>query len=306
MKKVSLIILNWNGIKDTLECLSSVKKSVVSDFSLEIIVVDNNSHDNSIEKIKKSFPEVIIIENKNNLGFAEGNNQGIKFAIERKSDFIILLNNDTYVDHNFIKEIVNSANINKSFGIISPKIYFAPNFEYHCERYKEEERGRVIWYAGGRIDWKNILFSHKGVDDLDNSQFNKEEETDFATGCAMLIRREVFEKVGLLNEKYFIYLEDVDLCIRARKAGYKIIYQPKGVIWHKNARSSGKPGSFLHTYYIIRNRLIFGMRYASLRTKLALLKNAIFLYRRNLPGERQGVIDFFLGKFGKGSSCDRC
>ncbi|MDP3998644.1 MAG: glycosyltransferase family 2 protein [bacterium] len=299
MKKISLIILNWNGKADALACLKSLRELRVMNYELRIIIVDNASEDSSVEEIHKKFPQVVILENNENLGFAEGNNVGIREALKEGADCIILLNNDTLVDNDLVEELLKAAESDPIIGVVSPKIYFAPGFEFHKDRYKGEDRGKVIWYAGGEIDWQNVLGSHRGVDEVDSGQYNKVEETNFATGCCMLVKREVFKTTGLLDKKYFLYYEDTDFCQRARRAGYKILYTPKAIVWHKNAASSDKPGSPTHVYYQTRNRLLFGFLYASLRTKMALFRESLrFLLEGGI--KRKAVLDFYRGKFGQG------
>ncbi len=185
-------------------------------------------------------------------------------------------------------------------GAISPKIYFAKGFEFHKNRYKKEDLGKVLWYAGGKIDWKNMLGFHRGVDEVDIGQFSKLYETEFATGCCMLVKREVFERVGLFNNKYFLYLEDLDFSLKTRKKGFKIIYQPKAVMWHENAGSAGGSGSPLQEYFITRNRLLFGFKYAPLRTKIALFKESIKILAGGRTNQKKGIRDFYLRRFGKG------
>lgn len=297
MKKIFLIILNWNGKEDTLECLASVKRLEIGGCQLEVVVVDNASTDGSVEEIKTRFKEITILQNNRNLGFAEGNNVGIKYALAHGTDYIILLNNDTLVDKNLINKLLKAMEKDRTIGIVGPKIYFAPGFEYHRDRYKAEERGKVIWYAGGKIDWQNIYASHRGVDEVDHGQYDKEEETDFVSGCAMMVRKEVFEKIGLLDARYFLYYEDNDLCQRAKRAGFKIFYTPWAFLWHKNAASSEQPGSWIHQYYQTRNRFLFGFKYGKIRAKVALFRESLkFLIKDGL--RRQATVDFYLGRFG--------
>jgi len=151
------------------------------------------------------------------------------------------------------------------------------------------------------MDWKNIIGSHRGVDEVDKGQFNKVEETDFASGCCVMIRREVFQEIGFFNEKYFLYYEDNDFSQRVKLNGFRVYYQPRAMLWHLNAGSTGGSGSNLQDYFITRNRLLFGFSYASVRTKAALLKESIkFLFAgRNF--QRKAVLDFYTGRFGKGS-----
>ncbi len=305
MKDVSIITINYNSSKHTIALLSSLshigKKRISS-----TIVVDNKSQDESVDKIssfltKNDVPNAIFIKNGKNRGFSGGNNDGINKALTGGCKYILLINNDTILDPNLIDELVASMEEDKEIGIVSPKIYFAKGYEYHKERYRESELGKVIWYAGGLIDWENVIGSHRGVDELDRGQFDKKSETDFASGCCMMIKREVFEKIGLFNEDYFLYYEDAEFSQRAKKMGFKIMYEPKGVLWHKNAGSTGGSGSSLQDYYISRNRLLFGMKYASLRIKTFLVKESFLLILKGRPWQKRGVIDFYLNRFGKGS-----
>jgi len=151
------------------------------------------------------------------------------------------------------------------------------------------------------MDWKNVLASHVGVDEVDHGQFERLEKTDFASGCCEMIKREVFEKIGLFDEKYFLYYEDNDLSQRAKKAGFGIYYQPKSILWHMNAGSTGGSGSQLQDYYITRNRLLFGFKYTSSKTKLALIRESFRIMLNGRPAQKRGALDFYLGKFGKGS-----
>lgn len=304
--KVCLVILNYNGKDDTVVCLQSLEKIILCGFTFEVVIVDNNSSDNSVSQIEsyiRSKPffqknTTKLIKNNTNFGYCEGNNQGMLWGLKKEADFFLLLNNDTVVDKNLVIELLQTAKQQKTVGIIGPKIYFAKGFEYHTERYKEEEKGKVIWYAGGMIDWNNILFSHRGVDQLDGSEFSQSQNTDFVSGCAMLIKRAVIEKIGMFDPKYYLYLEDVDLCERAKRVGFKLWYEPKAVLWHKNASSSGKPGSSLHVYYQTRNRLLFGYKYGKLRTKFALLRES-FKQLSMDSDRRQAIFDFYFGRFGE-------
>ncbi len=302
MTKIAIIIVNYNGEKDTKELLESLKSIKKVDFELDVIIVNNDFRRGGFflpaiatrrrwqagnpphgEGQKKTPPyEIKIINNETNVGFARACNQGIQYSLKNGSDYICLLNNDTVVKPDFLINLLNIFQIEKDCGIVSPKIYFYPGQEFHKSRYIKENLGKVIWYAGGIFDWDNIYGSHRGVDEVDTGQYNKVQTTDYATGCCMFIKRKVIEKIGMLDEKYFAYLEDVDCCVRAKKAGYEIYYQPHAVIWHKNASSSGGPGSKLHYFLQERNRIYFGLKYASLKTKIHLLINAIqFLFSSN-------------------------
>lgn len=301
MTTIAVVILNWNGKNDTLACLKSISSSQADGLEVLPMVVDNRSTDGSVESIHRAYPKTLIVENRDNLGFSEGNNIGIRIALEKKTDFVFILNNDTIIDKHCISQLIKAFNDYKDWSIIGPKIYFRAGKEFHKDLYKATDRGRVIWYAGGQLDWTTVLATHRGVDEVDHRQFDKPEQTDFASGCALIMRRQVFERIGLLNPDYFVYYEDLDFNIRARKAGFKIGFYPKAFLWHNNASSSGKPGSGLHDYYISRNRLIFGMKYAPYRTKLALFSESLVLLVKGRQWQRQAIVDYFLHRLGKGS-----
>lgn len=295
--KITIVIVNWNGKDDTVVALDSLKKIDKRGYDLSVFVVDNGSTNDSVGVINKAHPWVTLIETGKNLGFTGGNNIGIKEALRQKADFVWLLNNDTIADKDALS-IVRAFD-DQRVGVAGSKIYFAPGHEYHKDRYTKKDRGKVIWYAGGIVDWANMYASHRGVDEVDSGQYDKEEETAFITGCSMIVRREVFENIGLLDDAYYLYLEDLDFCLRAKRAGYKLLYCPKSIIWHINAGSSGGAGNPLHDYYLTRNRLRIGMRYAPGRTKFALLKEAIGFAAHGPQEKRKAVLDAVLGRFGK-------
>ncbi|PJE70369.1 glycosyltransferase family 2 protein [Candidatus Shapirobacteria bacterium CG10_big_fil_rev_8_21_14_0_10_48_15] len=278
MKKVFAVILHYRDKALTRQCLTSLQKVQKKNFKLKTVVIDND---------------------KKNLGFAAGNNVGIREAQKQGADYILLLNNDTTVAPDFLIKMLAAAQNNQA-GIVAPKIYFAPGYEYHQTEYKPSEQGKVFWYAGGQIDWANVLCSHRGVDEVDHGQYDRQMATDFASGCCLLTKREVLDQVGLLDQRYFLYLEDVEFCQRVKKAGFKIIYQPQAEIWHYNA-SSSQVGGGLHDYFITRNRLLFGLAYAPWRAKLGLIKESARLLITGRPWQKAGVRDFYLKKFNQGS-----
>lgn len=298
--KVSIVILNWNGYQDTISCLESINKLVITNFELEAIVVDNASSNNSVDKIRKNFPKIKIIKNRTNLGFAEGNNVGIRSAIENGADYILVLNNDTILDKNLVLEFLKSAQKHNKAGVLTAKIYFAKGFEYHKSKYKSSELGKVIWSAGGDIDWKNMYGSNHGVDEVDRGQFSKMRHTDFATGACSFLNVLALKEVGFYDKKYFLYLEDMDLSQRMKLKSWEVVYVPKAICWHKVSQSSGI-GSSLNDYFITRNRLVFGMRYASKRTKGALIKESFKFLAKGRKWQKKGVMDYYLGKLEKGS-----
>lgn len=300
MKRISIVVLHFKGNRDTSECLSSLQKINVGNDHVSIIAVDNGSSErlrfDDFSRLKGK-----ILRSESNLGFTGGNNLGISSALNEGADYVLLLNNDTLVDKDFLLELLRESESDKKIGVLSPKIYFVSGYEYHRDRYTKNELGKVIWYAGGIMDWKNVIGHHKGIDEVDSGQYDKVEETDYASGCCLLIKREVLQKAGMFDNKYFLYYEDADLSLRAKKNNYKIVYVPSSVVWHKNAGSAGGSGSSLQDYYISRNRLLFGMRYAPYRSKIALARESFTLLTQGRTWQKKGVLDYYLRKFGRGS-----
>jgi hypothetical protein len=303
MVKVSLIILSWNARKMTQEELENVGGLETKDLNAECVVVDNGSTDDTQEKLSiHKLPNMNykFIRIEKNLGYAGGNNVGIKDAYKRGADYIILLNNDVVLPKDILIKLVGVADKNKKIGLLAPKMYFAKGYEFHKERYQKEDLGKIIWYAGGFIDWNNIYSIHRGVDEVDHGQYDKEDEVDAANGACLLIRKEVVRDIGFLREKYFMYWEDADYCLRAKRVGWKVVYTPETCLWHK-VSSSSAIGSNLNDYFLTRNRMLFGTKYASMRTKFALFRESIKLLLNGRKWQKIGVRDFYLGRWGKGS-----
>ena len=293
-------MINYNGQENTIECLDSLLRLKTDGFELQTIVVDNYPENKiKVDVSKYSKIKLRVIFNPVNSGFSGGMNIGIKHALKNGGDYVLIHNNDTFVKEDFLQKLFDFAEKTEKAGIVAPKIYFAKGYEFHKDRYKEEELGHVFWYAGGNMDWKNVIGHHRGVDEIDHGQYDKIEETDFATGCSMLVKSEVFNKVDLLDEAYFLYYEDSDFSKRAKDARYKIYYLPSSVVWHKNAGSTGGSGSKLQDYYITRNRMYFGMKFASTRSKVALLREGVRNILSGREWQKAGAIDYFLGRMGK-------
>lgn len=300
MKKVAVVTVNYNTQEATSTLLRSLDKVKTPDFSLEIIVIDNGSEKPlTIEK----KPNTIQTNLDKNIGFTGGYNIGIKKALASGADYILIINNDTIVDQDFIIELLQVLESDQNIGVTVPKIYFAKGHEFHKDRYEKHDLGKVLWYAGGFIDFANAKSVHTGVDEVDKGQYDKDQRVDFATGCCMLFKKEVLEKVGLFDEQYFLYYEDADISMRIKKAGFSIFYAPKAIIYHYNASSSGGPGrgNELQDYFLTRNQMLFGMKYAPLRSKLALLRQSFRLLTSGRTKQKQAIRDFYLGNFAKGS-----
>lgn len=289
--KVVTVVLSFNSRKYIEDCLRSLKRN-------EVVVVDAGSTDGSSEFIAEKFPELKLIVVKENLGYAGGNNLGIKYALESGADLIWVVNPDIVVAPDALSEAMKAMTNN--VAVVASKVYFAAGFEFHKEKYKKNDLGKVIWYAGADNDWDNVYAKHWGINEVDKGQFNKKKEIGYATGSSMLLRSEVLKKTGLIDEKYFMYYEENDLCQRIKKAGYKLIYAPQSIVRHKVGQAAGI-GSGLADYYIARNRMLFGMRWAPWRSKFALIRESVKLLFTGRPWQKIGIRDFYLGKFGKGS-----
>lgn len=240
---VFIIILNYNGKNDTLEALASLQKLTYPKF--KILVVDNGSKDSSVQAFKKYFPKIQILENSQNLGFAEGNNRGLKLALKKGADFVLLLNNDTIADPNFLTILMKNAIKRTKFSI------FGPQMRYFSDRNR-------LWCGGGKLS--PVLAAVKMIDKgklAKNACFKRWQEVNFISGACLLVSRQVFEKIGFLDPDYFLYWEEADFEIRASKAGFKMMYVPDAVIWHKVSKTSGGSLEPLHQYYFFRNNLLF-------------------------------------------------
>lgn len=207
-----------------------------------------------------------------NLGYAHGVNIGVQEAIKSGFEIFCVMNNDTFMDKDFVDQVISRVEKNPS-SLIGGKIYYAPGFEYHKTRYQKKDLGKVFWYAGGIMDWKNAYTNHRGVDEVDIGQYQKIENTDFISGCLVCFDKLLWNVVGPWNESYFLFYEDADYSERSKKAGLKLLYDPNIILWHKVSQSTGGSGSSLHKKYQEKNRVIFGLKYAPWRTKFHLLKN---------------------------------
>lgn len=240
--KILIILLNWNGKKDTLECLASLNNVTYPHFST--IVVDNGSSDDSVHVIRSAFPEVPIFETKENLGFAGGNNVGIAWGLKKDFEWILLLNNDTTVDPGFLHAFIASAKEQPKAKILGAKIY----------RYSDPQR---IDHLGGQWNPKIAEFESLHFDTLDDGvSFESMKSVDYVCGAALLMHRSVPEKIGLLEPRFFLFWEETDFCCRARRMNMEVWTAPKAKIWHKVSSSftGGKPQ--MH-YYWWRSRLLW-------------------------------------------------
>ena len=240
---VALIILTWNQRDLTLDCLASLVAMDYPADKLQIIVVDNGSTDDTAAAVRERFPHVTVLENGDNLGFAEGNNVGIRYAMEHGADYVMLLNNDTVVDSKLLTHSIKVGEAHPLAGIVTPKIYY----------YDERER---IWCAGASIDWRSGNVKRLQADEWDTRHETEPYEVDVASGCAICLKRKVIEQIGMLDPHFFIYYEETDWCVRASKSGWQILYVPKAHLWHKVSAAMGT-ASPATDYYMNRNVLLF-------------------------------------------------
>jgi len=301
MTKISISIIHFGELETTIKCLESLDNLNLLNIEIKVIIINNDSNI-EFPDVKKKFSKflAVIINNTENKGFSGGHNQGFRFAVKNNSDYHIVLNNDVIVDRNLVINLLKCYRKDEKIGIVSPKIYFTKGHEFHKKRYSEKELGKVIWYAGGIIDWDNLINKHNGVDEVDKGQFDEDLKTDFATGACAMLPIEVIKKVKGFDNRYFLYYEDGDINMRIKREGYKIYYCAKAFMWHNNAGSSSS-GSQLQDYYITRNRLLFGFSYAPTKTKAALFRESIKILLSGRKWQKIGVRDYYLKRLGKGS-----
>jgi GT2 family glycosyltransferase len=263
--KLAIVTVDYNNHQDTHDFLTSAKKlKFAKDVDVEIITVDNGSD----EPLSGA-----VIQTGENLGFTGGYNRGIAYALASGADFIAVVNNDVlFPDSEVFTKLLRVLLQHPDVGIVAPKILFAPGYEFHKDRYSKEQLGKVIWYAGGTFDWNNVSSIHRGVDEVDTGEYDKTEETEFVSGCCFVARREVFVETGMFEDKLFAYFEDADFIQRVTK--YKKYYCGQASICHKVSQSTGI-GSKLTDYMLTRNRLYFGFKYATNKTKFALVREAV-------------------------------
>jgi GT2 family glycosyltransferase len=299
MDRITIVIVHYHQDKETRECLQSLLKVKAEGFQWSVVVVDNGSKLPFQLPPRLQNPHFEVIRSESNLGFTGGNNLGIHYALEKYNpDHVLLLNNDTIVTPQFLIDLYKATKKHPKWGMINPKIYFYPGMEFH-PGYSAAEKGHVLWFAGGCLDWTHLDAFHKGVDEVDRGQFDEAQTTDFVTGCCLLVRRQVLETVGLLDEDYFLYSEDVDWSLRTKQSGFELGYWPQSVIWHKNAGSSGGAGSPLHVYYQSRNRLLLAWRYGSWRTRLTALRLGLNWLRSGDSHRRLAMWHLLSGQLGK-------
>jgi hypothetical protein len=254
--KLVAVVLSWNGRDDTLACLESLR-------GIETVCVDNGSEDGSPEAVAERFPDVELIATGVNLGYAAGNNVGIRRALERGADWVLLVNNDAVVDRGIAAALEAAAAARPDAGVLACKVYFADPPE-------------VLMYAGARFD---TLLGYSGRTDghgrRDDGSWDEMRDVERATGAGMAVSRTAIERVGLLDERLFAYVEDVEWCLRIRAAGLAVVFVPGARVWHEGSASTGGRASTTSLLYDTRNTLAVVERHRPLPRGLTGVRRAL-------------------------------
>jgi len=289
------VILNTNRRDATLECLDSLNRCTCSRH--QAIVLDNASTDGSVEAIREGHPQVEIVALTENRGYAGNNNVGIELALEKGADWVFVLNEDTVLDPECLQRLIEVGGGDRSIGIVGPMVY-------------HHDDPDIIQSAGGRLSryWES---SHIAENERDQGRFVEPHEVDWISGCAIMVRREVFEDVGAIDERYFYYWEETEFCIRARRRGWRIVQIPRAKLWHKGVRIDYQPKPSV-TYYATRNRLLTLSKHgAPFRVRLMAWVRIIRTLtswsvrpkwkdrRSHRRAMRRGLQDFLLRRWGK-------
>ena len=300
---VCVVVLNWNNAPDTLACLESLSRLEYSNYS--ILVVDNGSVDGSSDQVRAHFPDVEVLEIGSNLDYAEGNNVGIRHAMQTGADYILVLNNDTLVAPTILTELVQVAESGPDTGMVGPTIY--------CT-----DPADKLFAAGSFVLWHTGDLCHRGMFQTPGpyARAQNPEPVDFIVGCGVLVRRQLIDVIGGLDPLYYLNYEDAEWGIRARRYGFKVLYAPRAVMWHKVSATLGL-ASPANTYYMTRNALRFFWQNTpyylrclpmlrimgrTLRTMLAWTVWAQYqdqVFRRKRTANLLALRDFFLGRFGE-------
>jgi GT2 family glycosyltransferase len=294
----SVIVLSWNGKRDTLACLDSLRALERDD--VRVVCVDNGSTDGSIEAIRERFPELDLIENGRNLGYAGGNNVGIRSALDAGAAWVVLLNNDATLARDTIDAFERAAAEHPRAGILSGKVLF-------------QQPPDRIWFAGQRFN-ATLGYSGRprGYGRPDGPAYSRTVPTERAAGALMAVSRRAIDTVGLLDEELFAYIEDVDWSLRAREAGFEVLFVPDARAWHAVGGSTGGEYGSTHTlYYGVRNMVVVCERHRPLGRVGTLLRRAAILatylalvpprrpWRRSLAAVLQGFRDARAGRMGE-------
>lgn len=238
---IATIVINWNLKSLTTRCLESLEKSSMR---VRTIVVDNGSRDGSVTHLRKRFPDIELISSATNIGFGSACNLAIQQALQDPGcDFVFLLNNDAILHPRAVSMLYQAAESYPRAGIFGPKIYYSGQRDQ-------------IWYAGSQQRSGVLAAKVPGRGKIDRGQFDECRQVDYVFGASMFIRRQVFERIGLFDERYFLYLEDLDFCLRARQAGFQLLYTPQACVWHVGSASTAQ-NLAMRRFHHVRSTLLF-------------------------------------------------
>jgi GT2 family glycosyltransferase len=299
---VYFVVLNWNQPEMTSDCLRSLAQQDYPSF--HVVVVDNGSTDGSVKLLRERFPWTTLLEIPDNVGYSPGNNVGIEYAMGQGADYVFLLNNDTEVDPQMLGQLVEIAESDPEIGLVGPTMYYA-------------DPPDVVWGAENRIDWRCGRMTRVGMGrHLEELGYRQPVLVDYVDTCSVLVKHAVLDEIGAMDGRYFINFDDLDLNVRARKAGFEIFYVPRAHMWHKVSATMGV-ASPATTYYMTRNALLFFWSHSpgiwrvlscaqillrTCRTVLAWsLKQAYRteLFQRKRDANLFALRDFFCARFGR-------
>ena len=293
---IYIVLVNYNGYADTIECVGSLYKLAYANW--RCVIVDNGSTNDSVEQLKRHVPDVALIRHPTNSGFAAGNNFGLKHALENGADYVLFLNNDTTVATDLLDRLVDTASAQANIGAVGAKIYF----------FDDPQR---VWWAGGKLQLASGVITNLGYGELDSNAATKPFEVDYITGCVVMVKRAVLLKVGNWAEEYFHTAEDVDLSVRIRQAGYRLVVNPVAHVWHKVSQTGGGDLSPLYLYYLERNRLWLVRKYGNWMPGVSWLKLLPIIIKRfgaavvkarsfkSVMAIAYAILDFTTGRTGR-------
>ena len=242
-RTVAVVILNWNGGEDILDCLASVYSSTHK--AVEVVIVDNGSVDGSSNSIRERFPATHFIVNRENLGFARGSNQGAEWAVDRGIPYVLLLNGDARLHPEAIDELLAATCQEDDSIVACPKMYLG----------EPEDKIKRLWFAFGTVKLWAGLFQNPAFNQIDSEFWSRQQNMEYASGCCMLIPTSVLKRTGMFDESFFAYCEDVDLSIRVRKAGFRLRYVPTAQLWHGSHKPTNRTRTATYRYLSTRNNL---------------------------------------------------
>jgi len=292
-----IIVLTYNGLDLTLDCIRSLDRQTGAAF--DVVIVDNASPDGTAEALHRRRPDLKVLQAGSNLGYAGGNNLGLRHAMRSGDGPFMLLNNDTLLEPDCIRSLLATLDRQPGIGILGPMVYTWGD-------------GRTISSAGGQIDWRHADAINIGAGEPDEGQYGL-RPVDFINGCSLLITRQAVEKAGLLDERYFMYWEETDWCTRVRRAGFDVRFEPRARLRHKTTILPAELGPTA-LYYMTRNRVLFFRQHAPGRQKLGAVLHAFHGAYRGVRQEarqgraeharalRRGMWDALCGRWGSAPS----